>query len=113
MAKARRTWSDSKKRAVLQEIAHATSNGGTILSVLKKHNISHGMYKRWNEELGGSLEEPAVPPPSTPKPRKVSTPPATPTSPRPTTLNEAITALRVKRDMLSEVITDLERMEKV
>jgi hypothetical protein len=107
--KLRRTWPEPKKLAVLTEILNATSNGETIQSILKKHNISHGMYKRWNEELGGTLEEPATPPasqaPSTlPNPRTVS-------QQRPTTLRNAIDALRVKRDMLSEVIEDLERME--
>jgi hypothetical protein len=103
--KLRRTWPEPKKLAVLTEILNATSNGETIQSILKKHNISHGMYKRWNGELGGTLEEPATPPAS-------QAPPTLPVSQqRPTTLRNAIDALRVKRDMLSEVIEDLERME--
>ena len=106
MAKTRRTWSESKKRAVLQEIATATSNGGTIQSVLEKHNISHGMYKRWEEALGVLEPKKQQPTPqSSSKPRNVS--------PRPTTLHDAIEALRAKRDMLNEVIEDLARMEKV
>ena len=102
MAKTRRIWTDSKKRAVLQEIATATSNGETIQSILKKHNISHGMYKRWNDDLG--LPEPES---------TTSKPSPKPHSPRSITLHDAIDALRLKRDMLIEVIADLERMEKL
>jgi hypothetical protein len=103
----RRTWSEHKKIAVLTEIARATANGGTIQSVLDKHNISHGMYKRWNEELG-PVEATTEPEPPTPK-RNVM--PGT-TQPI-TTLHDAIGALRVKRDLLNEIIADLERMEKI
>jgi transposase-like protein len=100
--KKRRNWTTNKKRAVLEEIAYATANGSTIQSVLEKHNISHGMYKRWSEEMGE-----VQPPSELPRQQNGVTPH------HPTTLPDAIEALRLKRDMLNEVIADLERMVKL
>ena len=106
----RRTWSLPKKKVVLREVEESLANDGTIQEVLNKHHISHGMYKRWREEIppeevfkNGTKQQLLA----APSPSSASAPPKV------ITLHDTLEYLRMKRDVFNEIIAELERLEKI
>lgn len=92
----RKRYTTEEKLAILDHLERHLSNGGSIRTVAEHYGVAYSTLAKWRREV-----EPAAKP----------EPPADHTQVKPEISGRTLVeALKVKRDLLNEVIEDLERM---